>query len=148
MHLPSLRKFLSTALLCLPLAAQGHGSVPHRGSFVGTGSPVSVVTGNATLLGRFVGTGTVLAQTPTGIQGEFAWTGAHGDAITGTFVLTLTGMVEPGVFTFIETAQITSGTGRFANATGNALAAGTINVVTSEFSGRFDGWMTGIPASR
>jgi hypothetical protein len=72
-------------------------------------------TGNATHLGRF----TVTADwtlTPTGNFGTSTWTAANGDELSTSFARR--GVVEPPTITFTETHTVTSGTGRFANASG------------------------------
>jgi len=72
-------------------------------------------TGNATHLGRF----TVTADwtlAPTGNFGTSTWTAANGDELSTSFARR--GVVEPPTITFTETHTVTSGTGRFANASG------------------------------
>ncbi len=103
--------------------ARGGSELPFKGTYEGleTVDPVSGhhhledVTGNATHLGQF----TVTAEWtlgPTGGSGTSTWTAANGDELSTTF--TRSGVVVPPIITFTETHTITSGTGRFANASG------------------------------
>lgn len=137
----ALRSLAATVLLGVTAIAQSV-VVPNVGIFSGTGTPVSAVRGWTNQLGRFTGTGSVLAQTPTGILGTFAWQSSNGGSLHGTFELTLTTMLAPGVFCFVETATTTGGTGRFVGATGTDTAYGVINLMTSEFHGVFTGQLT------
>jgi hypothetical protein len=134
------RGLAAVALLGVAVTAQV--TRPHRTVFSGTGNPVSTVQGVTNLLGPFTGTGVVVGQTPTGdLLGTFHWqNGAN--SISGTFQLTLTTMLAPGVWLFVEHAQTTGGTGLFANATGTDLAVGIINLTTSQFAGTSRGQMT------
>lgn len=126
--------FLAATTL-LGTAATAQVTRTHRAVFSGVGNPVSAVQGVTNLLGPFTGTGNVTGQSPTGaLLGTFHWqNGAN--AITGSFEVTLTTMLAPGVFLFTEQVQTTGGSGIFANATGTDVAFGIINLNTSQFAG-------------
>ena len=51
--------------------------------------------------------------------GTFDWFAANGDEISGTFEGYMCPTETPGVYDNHETAEVTGGTGRFANATGH-----------------------------
>jgi hypothetical protein len=72
-------------------------------------------TGNATHLGLFTVTADWTIGTGGGI-GTSTWTAANGDEFSTSF--TRSGVVVPPTITFTEAHTITSGTGRFANASG------------------------------
>jgi hypothetical protein len=72
-------------------------------------------TGNATHLGRFTVTADWIIGTGGGI-GTSTWTAASGDEFSTSF--TRHGVVVLPTITFTETHTITSGTGRFAKASG------------------------------
>ena len=101
---------------------KGGSELPFTGTYEGLETVGTVpsnhhldATGNATHLGRF----TVTADwtlAPTGNFGTSTWTAANGDEISTSF--TRSGVVVPPTITFTETHTITSGTARFANASG------------------------------
>ena len=102
--------------------AKGGSELPFKGTYEGLETVGTVpshhhldATGNATHLGRF----TVTADwtlAPTGNFGTSTWTAANGDELSTSFARR--GVVEPPTITFTETHTVTSGTGRFANASG------------------------------
>jgi len=102
--------------------ARGASELPFKGTYEGLETVGTVpshhhldATGNATHLGRF----TVTADwtlAPTGNFGTSTWTAANGDELSTSFARR--GVVEPPTITFTETHTVTSGTGRFANASG------------------------------
>jgi hypothetical protein len=102
--------------------AQGGSQLPFKGAYEGLETVGTVpsnhhldATGNATHLGRF----TVTADwtlAATGNFGTSTWTAADGDEFSTSFARR--GVVAPPTITFTETHTITSGTGRFANASG------------------------------
>jgi len=101
--------------------ATGGSELPFKGAYEGLETVVTAshhhldATGNATHLGRF----TVTADwtlAPTGNFGTSTWTAANGDELSTSFARR--GVVEPPTITFTETHTVTSGTGRFANASG------------------------------
>ena len=128
--------------------AKGGSELPFRGSLEAvethTGSPpvlhsVLTGTGQATHFGRFKTTFEFDIQLgmPSTTIGTFTLIAANGDSISGT----LTGEGTPlnGIVTIVETATITGGTGRFADATGSFRIDRLANQTTLTSSGSFDG---------
>ena len=122
--------------------------VPFKGRLEGTatvtGTPpflsVSIEgTGNATHLGRFTVEvpHVVNAMNRTSI-GTYEFTAANGDTLTAGFTGQAT-PTAPGVLSIAETATITGGTGRFANATGSFAVERSFNQVTGLTTGSFEG---------
>ena len=123
--------------------------VPFKGRLEGTatitpGTPpflsVSIEgTGNATHLGRFtvrvphIVNGAIRTST-----GTYEFTAANGDTLTADFTGQAT-PTAPGVLSIKETATITGGTGRFADATGSFAIERLFNQVTRLTTGSFDG---------
>jgi hypothetical protein len=102
--------------------AEGGPEFPFKGTYEGLETVGTVpsnhqldATGNATHLGRFTVTADWTIGTGGGI-GTSTWTAANGDEFSTSF--TRSGVVVPPTITFTETHTITSGTGRFANASG------------------------------
>ena len=122
--------------------------VPFKGRLEGTatitpGSPFLSVsiegTGNATHLGRFIVEipHLVNPMNRTSI-GTYEFTAANGDTLTAGFTGQAT-LTAPGVLSVVETATITGGTGRFADATGSFTVARLFNQVTGLTTGSFEG---------
>ena len=63
--------------------------------------------------------------------GTFDWFAANGDEIYGTFEGYLCPTETPGVYDNHETAEVTGGTGRFANATGHFELGGQLDFTTN-----------------
>jgi hypothetical protein len=59
------------------------------------------------------------------------WFAANGDEISGTFEGHLTDPDMDGVYDNYETAEVTGGTGRFADATGSFTLGGQIDFTTT-----------------
>jgi hypothetical protein len=123
--------------------------VPFKGRLEGTatitpGTPpflsVSIEgTGNATHLGRFtVEIPHVVNTTNRTSTGTYEFTAANGDTLTAGFTGQAT-LTAPGVLSIVETATITGGTGRFADATGSFTAERLFNQVTGLTTGSFQG---------
>jgi hypothetical protein len=123
--------------------------VPFKGSLEGTatitpGTPpflsVSIeATGNATHLGRFtVEIPHVVNTTNRTSTGTYEFTAANGDTLTAGFTGQAT-LTSPGVLSIVETATITGGTGRFADATGSFTVERLFNQVTGLTTGSFEG---------
>jgi hypothetical protein len=123
--------------------------VPFKGRLEGTatitpGTPpflsVSLEgTGNATHLGRFtVGIPHVVNATNRTSTGTYEFTAANGDTLTAGFTGQAT-LTSPGVLSIVETATITGGTGRFADATGSFTVERSFNQVTGLTTGSFEG---------
>jgi hypothetical protein len=128
--------------------AKRGSELPFRGTLeadeIHTGSPpllhsVLTGTGQATQFGRFEATFEFDIQlgVPSTTTGSFTLIAANGDSTSGT--LTGRGTAASGVVTIVETATITEGTGRFANATGSFRIDRVANQTTLTSSGSFDG---------
>ena len=123
--------------------------VPFKGRLEGTatitpGTPpflsVSIEgTGNATHLGRFtVEIPHVVNTTNRTSTGTYEFTAANGDTLTAGFTGQAT-LTAPGVLSVVESATITGGTGRFADATGSFTVERVFNQVTGLTTGSFEG---------
>ena len=122
--------------------------VPFKGRLEGTatitpGSPFLSVsiegTGNATHLGRFtVEIPHVVNAMNRTSAGTYEFTAANGDTLTAGFTGQAT-LTAPGVLSVVETATITGGTGRFADATGSFTVERVFNQVTGVTTGSFEG---------
>jgi hypothetical protein len=145
----------STSLAPSEANATGAGArsndqeVPFTGRLEGTatitpGTPpflsVSIEgTGNATHLGRFtVEIPHVVNTTNRTSTGTYEFIAANGDTLTAGFTGQAT-LTAPGVLSIVETATITGGTGRFADATGSFAAERSFNQVTGVTTGSFEG---------
>ncbi len=74
-------------------------------------------------------------------DGEFTYTFAAGDTITGTYTGSVAAGSTPGVFDSVENLVITGGTGRLAGATGSITGQGALAFVNG--NGTFSGALTG-----
>jgi hypothetical protein len=131
------------------VAADGHGQLPFHGTLEGTDTdtvsfPFLFVhltgTGNATQLGNYTAIFDfrVDLRTPTSpAVGSFTLTAANGDSVFGDLIGRAS--IANGIATIVETATITGGTGRFADATGSFTVARTVVQATGISSGSFDG---------
>jgi hypothetical protein len=100
------------------------------------------LTGNATHLGRFTLRGphrVNLATIPVTAIGTFEFTAADGDTLRASFTGLGTPTATPGVFSIVETATVTGGTGRFANATGSFIVERVVDLIGLTTSGSFEG---------
>ena len=102
--------------------AKSGSELPFKGTYEGLETVLTVAshhhldaTGNATHLGRFTVTADWTIGTGGGI-GTSTWTAANGDEFSTSF--TRLAVVVPPTITFTETHTVTSGTSRFANASG------------------------------
>ena len=96
-------------------------------------------TGNATKLGRFaVEIPHVVNQAERVGAGSYIFTAANGDTLTASFTGVGT-LIAPGVLSTTETATITGGTGRFADATGSFTAHRTFFITEGRTVGSFEG---------
>ena len=141
-----------------PVSARDH--VPFNG--VVSGTIISTVPldechvvseavngGNAMQLGRFNGTAEfVLNVCDLTYVGSYVFTGANGDSISGPFFGQLTPTAIPGVFDNTETAFITSGTGRFDEATGIFYLGGQIDNNAGTFSLPWHGMISSVGSTR
>ena len=85
----------------------------------------SVVSGQATVLGAFTG---VQSECVNLSNGSYAGTATFTTSTGDTLLTSYTGQTAPlvdGTVFFVETHQVTSGTGRFAAATGTLTVIGT-----------------------
>lgn len=132
--------------------------VPFKGRLEGTatitpGTPpflsVSIEgTGNAAHLGRFtVEIPHVVNTTNRTSTGTYEFTAANGDTLTASFTGQAT-LTSPGVLSIVETATITGGTGRFADATGSFTAERLFNQVTGLTTGSFEGTISSPGAAK
>ena len=105
--------------------------------------------GNATQLGRFSGTAQFINNVcDLSYIGTYEFTAANGDSISGSFIGQLTPTGTPGVFDNDETAFITSGTGRFADATGTFHLGGQIDTNTGTFALPWQGTISTVGSTR
>jgi hypothetical protein len=70
--------------------------------------------------------------------GTYEFTAPNGDTLTAGFTGQAS-LTAPGVLSIVETATITGGTGRFADATGNFTVERLFNQVTGLTTGSFEG---------
>lgn len=80
-----------------------------------------------------------LATAPLTATGTFEFTAANGDKLTADFTGQGTPTETPGVFSIVETATITGGTGRFAGATGSFTVERMVDFATPLTSGSIEG---------
>ncbi len=97
-------------------------------------------TGNATHLGRFTVEGPHRVDSTTGLAtGFFTFIAANGDTLTAPFTGVGIPTETPNIFSIVETATITGGTGRFAGATGSFRVERLVHFVTGVTTGSFEG---------
>src|SRR5262249_20285587 len=142
---------LAAVFMLASNSASAHDEVPFNGTVSGyvqsqSGTECEPSThvinfGNANQLGAFTGTAEFLPR-PCNPDpslcannipyiGTFDWFAANGDEIYGTFEGYLCPTETPGVYDNNETAEVTGGTGRFANATGHFELAGQLDFTTT-----------------
>jgi hypothetical protein len=104
-----------------PFNGTGSGYVESAEPPVGCLQTLNVVNfGSANQIRTLTGLGEFIVNGYDGTYtGFFHWVAANGDRLEGTFDGYLTSSATPGVFDNHENADVTSGTGRFANATGH-----------------------------
>ena len=101
--------------------------------------------GIATQLGHFTGSANFIPNVCTGsYTGTYNWTAANGDSISGPFFGQLIPTATPGVFDNTETAIITAGTGRFAEATGEFTLHGKVDFVSLSFKLPWEGTISSV----
>lgn len=83
-----------------------------------------------------------LATLPAQATGTFRLTAANGDTLLATFTGLGTPTATPGVFSVLETATITGGTGRFAGATGSFVVERSVDLSALFTTGSFEGVIT------
>jgi len=134
---------LVMAAVLTVMTASASQNLPFRlgdeGTITFTGSTATTVgTGNATHMGRIRSDGglTIVGQ-PSCIDNELgfaaemqdAFTRANGDKLMTAIIMQLC-PIAPGIYHGVGTYVVTGGTGRFANATGSGVFAGTANFNT------------------
>jgi hypothetical protein len=140
-------------LMGLSGAAAAEEQVPFKGRLEGVvtitpAPPVLEVlieaSGNGTHLGKFtlVVPHRVNPATRTG-TGTYEFTAANGDMLYADFTGSGT-LVAPGVLHLVETATITGGSGRFADATGSFTCERTFDMARGTTTGSFDGTISGL----
>lgn len=133
-------------------SASARKESPFKGSFEAVetyqaNGPTVFVTatglGEATQLGRYTVSYEVEVDLPTGAGTGLSahYVAANGDSLFAEGSGQATPTDDPTVFSIVETYTITGGTGRFANASGSFTLNRTVNLVTGETSGSFDGSM-------
>ena len=148
---PLLLASFAAVFISAPTPAAARDLVPFNGTVSGfvdsqTGTEcepsIHVVNfGHANQLGAFTGTAEFsprpcapdpdLCENNVPYTGTFDWFAANGDEIYGTFEGYLCPTETPGVFDNHETAEVTGGTGRFANATGHFELGGQLDFTTN-----------------
>jgi hypothetical protein len=149
--IPLLLVCLSAGFISAPTPALARDMVPFNGTVSGyvdsqSGTEcepsIHVVNfGHANQLGAFTGTAEFsprpcepdpdLCENNIPYTGTFDWFAANGDEISGTFEGYMCPTETPGVYDNHETAEVTGGTGRFANATGHFELAGQLDFTTT-----------------
>ena len=105
--------------------------------------------GNATKLGHFTGQANFIPNVCDGsYTGSFHWVAANGDSISGPFFGQNIPTATPGVFDNVETAIITSGTGRFAGASGIFTLGGQVNYNTGIAVLPFEGTISSVGSNK
>jgi hypothetical protein len=143
--------------LVLPVSAQAQR--PMYGQFSGSGIPADqrcgpaaltlgfAISGTATHLGRFAGTGTNCTEFTLATAAVAIWDGlvtleaADGSTLTTSYEGGQ-GAPATGVASFAHTHVVTGGTGRFEGAVGRLTVAGEIDLVAFTLSGTVTGWLS------
>jgi hypothetical protein len=146
---------IAGGLIVLALAGpvSAGDQLPFRGSLAGTatvtplGGPIVAVgieaSGTATYLGRFtLEAPHIVNQATLTATGTYLLTAANGDTITADLAGTARMVEPPNVVAITETATVTGGTGRFANATGSIEVERVFNRATGVTTGTLEGWIS------
>jgi hypothetical protein len=148
--IPLLLACLAAVFISAPTPAAASETVPFNGTVAGFNESQSgtecepsihvINFGNANQLGAFTGSAEFfirpcepnpdLCENNIPYTGTFDWFAANGDEIYGTFEGYLCPTETPGVYDNHETADVTGGTGRFANATGHFELGGEVDFTT------------------
>src|SRR5207249_10717841 len=106
-------------------------------------------TGNATQLGRFtLDIPHVVDRSTRTAVGTYEFTAANGDTVFAEFTGIATPTEVPGVLYIEETATITGGTGRFADATGSFTVERLFDTIALTTTGSFEGTVSSPGASK
>jgi hypothetical protein len=139
---PLLLTCVAAVFISATTPAVASDMVPFNGTVSGTVISITPVDechvlanavngGIALQLGHFTGTAQFLLNVcDLSYVGTYTFTAANNDSISGPFFGQLTPTGTPGIFDNTETAFITSGTGRFAEATGTFYLGGQIDFTT------------------
>jgi hypothetical protein len=148
--IPLLLVCFAAVFISAPTPALARDEVPFNGTVSGyvesqSGTECEPSThvvnfGHANQLGAFTGTAEFfprpcepdpdLCENNIPYTGTFDWFAANGDEMYGTFEGYLCPTETPGVYDNHETAEVTGGTGRFANATGHFELGGQLDFTT------------------
>jgi hypothetical protein len=151
---------ITLLLLGLAIAAPTSAAIarPMSGSFTGTvffaaprcGANLLTVgfegTGVATHLGRMTGLATncttfdLAGDAVPILDGEATFAAADGSTITATYAGAQDAPVD-GVAAYENTATVTGGTGRFADASGSWTISGAVDFNTGAITGFLAGWL-------
>ena len=105
-------------------------------------------TGNATLIGNYsFETQECFDNSALTFSGSFTITAANGDTLVGSYVGSVTGFLDDDTPTYVFTATVDDGTGRFAGATGTLSGTGQANLATFQESRTFSGTISRVPRS-
>ena len=97
-------------------------------------------TGKANHLGKFtLEIPHVVDRATRTAMGSYLFTAANGDMLFADFTGQSTPTATPGVLAIVETATITGGTGRFADATGSFVCERLFDTVAGTTAGSFEG---------
>ena len=151
--------FVVFAALALPIQALAGAQVPLKGSDVGgftlgaACAPGSVVVdidgrGHATHLGRYLYEALECFNPATSLYtGAFELTAANGDTIRGTYSGEVVSIVGSVAF-YEQDAAITTGSGRFARASGEFHVSGEADLATGAYSQQLEGTISSVGASK
>jgi hypothetical protein len=149
--IPLLLACFAAVFISAPTPAQAGDTVPFNGTVAGFNESQSgtecepsihvINFGHANQLGAFTGSAEFfirpcepdpnLCENNIPYTGTFHWFAANGDEISGTFQGYLCPTETPGVYDNHETAEVTGGTGRFANAAGHFELVGQLDFTTN-----------------
>jgi len=147
-----------TLLIGAVLPASATEQRPFSGEFTGFGVQAAQrcpgaltighnVSGVATHLGRFTGSGTNCTEFTLATEAVAIWDGTITirSADGSTLTMTSEGSQDApvvGVASYTQTATVTAGTGRFADAAGVLVLTGTIDFSTFTVTGTVAGWLS------
>jgi hypothetical protein len=155
----------AAAFLALTLPAPAAEQVPFKGSLAGTVTITPIIgdpdfdvhveidgAGNATRLGKFsVSIPHDVDRRPPPSSslavGEYVFTAANEDELYAEFSGEAM-LIAPGILYIVETATVTGGTGRFADATGSFECERLFDTVAGTTVGEFSGTISSVGASK